>query len=79
MISYMISCMSSYWIVIWQDFPVNVKKVRIGIMFDLKELGKKAVIAKYELQKIGTEAKNSALLVIADALIENSHRIIEQN
>ncbi len=48
-------------------------------MFDLKELGKKAVIAKYELQKIGTEAKNSALLAIADALMENSHRIIEQN
>lgn len=48
-------------------------------MFDLKELGKKAVIAKYELQKISTEAKNSALLAIADALMENSHRIIEQN
>lgn len=48
-------------------------------MLDLKELGKKAVIAKYELQKISTEAKNSALLAIADALIENSHRIIEQN
>ena len=48
-------------------------------MFDLKELGQKAVIAKYELQKIGTEVKNSALLAIADALMENGHRIMEQN
>lgn len=49
------------------------------MMFDLKELGKRAVLAKYELQRMNTEAKNNALMTIADALMENSHRIIEQN
>lgn len=48
-------------------------------MFNLNELGKKAVLAKYELQKMDTESKNSALMAIADALMENSQRIIEQN
>lgn len=49
------------------------------MMFDLKELGKKAVLAKYELQRMRTEDKNSALLKIADALTKSSQRIIEQN
>lgn len=48
-------------------------------MFNLNELGKKAVLAEYELQKMDTESKNSALMAIADALMENSQRIIEQN
>lgn len=45
----------------------------------LNELGQNAVRAKYELQKISTEAKNTALTAIADALAENSQFIIGRN
>ena len=45
----------------------------------LKELGEKAVQAKYELQKLSTENKNRALTAVADALVQSSPRIMEQN
>lgn len=48
-------------------------------MYGLEELGRKAVAAKYELQRMDTKTKNSALLAIADTLTGNSGRIIEQN
>lgn len=49
------------------------------MMYDLNRLGKNAVQAKYELQKLNTESKNKALLVVADALVSESSRIIDQN
>lgn len=48
-------------------------------MYDLEQLGQNAVKAKYELQRMCTEVKNNALREAADALIKNSHHIIEQN
>ncbi len=49
------------------------------MMYDLNRLGKNAVQAKYELQKLNTESKNKALLAVADALVSESSRIIDQN
>lgn len=48
-------------------------------MIMLKELGENAVQAKYELQKLSTENKNRALTAVADALVQNSPQIMEQN
>ena len=45
----------------------------------LQELGQHAKSAKYELQKLSTQEKNKALLAVADALVLESGRIIEQN
>ena len=45
----------------------------------LQELGQHAKSAKYELQKLSTQEKNKALLAVADALVLESRRIIEQN
>ena len=48
-------------------------------MFDLKELGKKAVLAKYELQAKTTEEKNSTLLCVADYLENRKQSILKAN
>jgi glutamate-5-semialdehyde dehydrogenase len=43
------------------------------------EIAKKAKIASYELAKLSTETKNSALISMADALEENTEQILEAN
>ncbi len=45
----------------------------------LEELGKKAAVAKYEVQVLTTEEKNNALKVVADALVANTDFIIKEN
>ena len=45
----------------------------------MEELAKKAKAASFELARLKTEAKNRALLGMADALEENSERIIRAN
>lgn len=45
----------------------------------LETLGLKAVAAKYELQKLTTEAKNNALQAVASALEQQSERILTAN
>ena len=45
----------------------------------LKQLGQKAVAAKYELQKLTTSEKNSALETVASALAEKTEQIIAAN
>lgn len=45
----------------------------------LKELGKKAAKAKYEVQILSTEEKNKALKAVADALVANTEYILKQN
>lgn len=42
-------------------------------------LGKKASLAKYELQKLDTETKNRALRAVAKALTEESDMILKEN
>ena len=42
----------------------------------LEEIGKKAVMAKYDLQKITAADKNRALLQAADALIAHTAGIL---
>lgn len=46
---------------------------------NLMEMGKAAVAAKYEVQKMSTAAKNAALLAVADGLTGNSKKILEAN
>lgn len=48
-------------------------------MMDLNLMGKKAVKAKYEMQKLTTEEKNKALEAAAKALTENSDLILKEN
>lgn len=48
-------------------------------MMDLNLMGKKAVEAKYEMQKLTTEEKNKALEAAAKALTENSDLILKEN
>ena len=48
-------------------------------MSNLTEMGQKAVAAKYDLQKTGTEKKNLALCEIAAALRNNSSDLIAAN
>lgn len=48
-------------------------------MIDLKELGEQAVCAKYDLQKMSTNDKNTALSVIADALVQDADTILKAN
>lgn len=48
-------------------------------MESLNQLGKNAAAAKYELQKLSTDAKNQALIAVADALVRESDRIIQEN
>ena len=45
----------------------------------LETLGQKAVAAKYELQKLSTETKNSALQAVAAALVKETDRILAAN
>ncbi len=48
-------------------------------MFNLEQLGQKGVAAKYEMQKLTEGKKKEALLAVAQALINNSSYIIEEN
>lgn len=48
-------------------------------MESLAQLGKNAIAAKYELQKLTTEQKNRALLAVANALIKESAGILAEN
>ena len=48
-------------------------------MMDLKQLGEKAVAAKYILQDLSEETKNAALCTVANALVEHAGEIILQN
>lgn len=45
----------------------------------LEQLGQKAVAAKYELQKLTTAEKNSALETVASALLEKTEQILSAN
>lgn len=45
----------------------------------LETLGQKAVAAKYELQKLSSETKNSALQAVAAALVKETDRILAAN
>ena len=46
---------------------------------DLMEMGKKAVEAKYCLQKLTESEKNKALLTVADTLVKDSEKILAAN
>ncbi len=46
---------------------------------DLMEMGKKAVEAKYSLQKLSESEKNKALLTVADTLVKDSEKILAAN
>ncbi len=48
-------------------------------METLVQLGKNAAAAKYELQKLTTDAKNRSLFAVADALVRESGRILAEN
>lgn len=48
-------------------------------MTDLHEMGKKAVVAKYLLQKLSTEEKNAALHHAAQSLLQFQQNILEAN
>lgn len=50
----------------------------MGVM-DLKEMGRRAVAAKYQLQKASAEQKDRALLAAADALCGRAAYILEAN
>ena len=45
----------------------------------LNNLGQKAAMAKYALQKLSTEDKNAALRAAAAALTDEAERILEAN
>ncbi len=45
----------------------------------LNQLGKNAVAAKYELQKLTADVKNQALIAVADALVRESGRMMQEN
>lgn len=48
-------------------------------MSELEEIGKKAVQAKYEIQKLSTAQKDQALSAVAKKLLEDTEYIISQN
>lgn len=48
-------------------------------MYNLEEIGKRAVDAKYILQMLPTVKKDEALKAVADALLERSKEILEAN
>lgn len=48
-------------------------------MTDLKRMGEKAKAAGYELQKLGTEVKNRALLAVAEALCSHTGELLSAN
>lgn len=45
----------------------------------LNQLGKNAAAAKYELQKLTADVKNQALIAVADALVRESGRMMQEN
>ncbi len=45
----------------------------------LKTLGEKATNAKFELQKLDTEMKNTALIAVANALVDEYGYLLEEN
>lgn len=45
----------------------------------LAEMGERAVLAKYELQKLSTEEKNRALIAVAEAFKQEKERILSAN
>ncbi len=48
-------------------------------MINLTELGQKAVVAKYAVQKLSTEKKNEALTYVAKALVKETDKLIAAN
>lgn len=48
-------------------------------MSELEQIGKLAVSAKYELQKMSTQEKNKALLTVADRLVADTETILKGN
>lgn len=48
-------------------------------MYNLTEIGEKAVAAKYSLQTLSTEQKDNALKAVADALIARKQDILKAN
>lgn len=48
-------------------------------MTDLREMGRKAAVAKYEVQKLDSGHKDQALEMIADRLIQDASGILEAN
>ena len=56
-----------------------LERLREKYAFDLEALGKRAVVAKYELQKLTTEQKNKALITVANTLKAEKEYIIGCN
>lgn len=54
-------------------------KERVVGKMDLIDMGKRAVEAKYVLQRLSAEEKNRALLAAADCLVKESGKILEAN
>lgn len=48
-------------------------------MSELEQIGKLAVAAKYELQKMSTQEKDNALLAVADRLVADTETILKSN
>ena len=48
-------------------------------MSELEQIGKLAVAAKYELQKMSTQEKDNALLAVADRLVADTESILKAN
>lgn len=48
-------------------------------MISLSDMGKKATVVKYQLQKLTTNQKNQVLTVVAERLIADSQDILEAN
>ena len=48
-------------------------------MSELEQIGKLAVAAKYELQKMSTQEKDNALLAVADRLVADTEFILKAN
>jgi len=48
-------------------------------MSELERIGKLAVTAKYELQKMSTQEKDNALLAVADRLVADTESILKAN
>lgn len=48
-------------------------------MSELERIGKLAVAAKYELQKMSTQEKDNALLAVADRLVADTETILKSN
>jgi len=53
--------------------------MEVSFVVNLNELGEKAYNAKYDLQMLSTEVKNEALNRVADALVDNTEKIMAAN